>query len=502
MFSNTMLTNTMFSNMIMNNTDTGNVYLDYILSYFIIILLTLFINNFKQLKKNIFSYLKYLFLNKKRVEINIVAHNLNNGKSSKLDYSSYFKAVCYCIKIFKPIDVYVKREPDRVEKTKNPEMDVFIPDQDIPFYLDSFRDIQCIMRLEETEPREYNNDNSRDIYTKRSHSLTIFSDNPSIKISDLEDFLEECLKRYKSHVQNTFNKNQHYFSFLKADDDDGYISYSENIFYTNRTFNTIFFEQKQSYLKSLNFFLNNEKWYQSRGIPYHYGIFLHGTPGCGKTSIIKATIEYTKRHVLVIPLNRIKTCGQLESVFFNKEINSKVIPMENRIYIFEDIDCLCDIIKSRELKTLDDKNNDTINKKSNAEFNLLMKIVSDKSTDNTYQPDDELTLSCFLNIIDGVQETPGRIIIMTSNYPGEIDKAILRPGRIDFNIELKKASIHVLNEILSFFYDIPFEDVIEMTSNMAFKDYDMSPAEIMNICQQNYDNIKECINCIDSIIFV
>jgi len=94
--------------MIMNNTDTGNVYLDYILSYFIIILLTLFINNFKQLKKNIFSYFKYLFFNKKRVEINIVAHNLQNGKSSKLDYSTYFKAVCYCIKIFKPIDVYIK----------------------------------------------------------------------------------------------------------------------------------------------------------------------------------------------------------------------------------------------------------------------------------------------------------------------------------------------------------------------------------------------------------
>ena len=495
------LSNNMFTNMIMNNTDTGNTYLDYILSYAIIFFLTLCINNLKFLKTFISSYIKYLFFNKKRVEINIVAHNLQNGKSSKLDYSTYFKAVCYCIKIFKPIDVYIKREPDRVEKTKNPEMDVFIPDQDIPFYLDPFLEIQCNMKLDESEPKEYNNDNSRDIYTRRFHSLTIFSDNPSIKISDLEDFLEKCLKRYKMHIQDTFNKNQHYFSFLKADDDDD-ISYSENIFYTNRTFNTIFFEQKQSYLKSLNFFLNNEKWYQSRGIPYHYGIFLHGTPGCGKTSIIKATIQYTKRHVLVIPLNRIKTCGQLESVFFNKEINSKVIPMENRIYIFEDIDCLCDIIKSRELKTLDDRNDNKNNQKSNAEFNLLMKIVSDKSSDKGYNPDDELTLSCFLNIIDGVQETPGRIMIMTSNYPGEIDKAILRPGRIDFNIELKKATINILNEILSFFYDIPIEDVVEMTSNMGFKDYDMSPAEIMNICQQNYDNIKECINYIDNMIFV
>ena len=493
------LSNNMFTNMIMNNTHTGNIYLDYILSYAIIFLLTFIINNLKFLKTFISSYLKYLFFNKKRVEINIVAHNFQNGKSSKLDYSTYFKSVCYCIKIFKPIDVYVKREPDRIEKTKNPEMDVFIPDQDIPFYLDQFNEIQCSMKLDESEPKEYNNDNSRDIYTKRFHTLTIFSDNPLIKISDLEDFLEGCLKRYKKHIQDTFNKNQHYFSFLKADDDDdGYISYSENIFYTNRTFNTIFFEQKQTYLKSLNFFLNNEDWYKSRGIPYHYGIFLHGTPGCGKTSIIKATIEYTKRHVLVIPLNRIKTCGQLESVFFNKEINSKLIPMKNRIYIFEDIDCLCDIIKSREFKKADDKNNG----KNNTEYNLLMKIVSDKSSDKGYNPDDELTLSCFLNIIDGVQETPGRIMIMTSNYPGEIDKAILRPGRIDFNIELKKATTNVLNEILSFFYDIPFDDVIEMTSNMGFKDYDMSPAEIMNICQQNYDNIKECINYIDNMIFV
>jgi hypothetical protein len=44
---------------------------------------------------------------------------------------------------------------------------------------------------------------------------------------------------------------------------------------------------------------------------------------------------------------------------------------------------------------------------------------------------DELDLSGLLNVLDGILETPGRIVIMTSNYPELLDSALLRPGRID-----------------------------------------------------------------------
>lgn len=33
-------------------------------------------------------------------------------------------------------------------------------------------------------------------------------------------------------------------------------------------------------------------------------------------------------------------------------------------------------------------------------------------------------------------ETPGRILIMTSNYPEKLDKALIRQGRVDINLEL------------------------------------------------------------------
>ena len=43
-------------------------------------------------------------------------------------------------------------------------------------------------------------------------------------------------------------------------------------------------------------------------------------------------------------------------------------------------------------------------------------------------------------VFDGLLEMPGRIIIITTNHPEKIDKALLRPGRIDRKIEFKKCT--------------------------------------------------------------
>ena len=62
--------------------------------------------------------------------------------------------------------------------------------------------------------------------------------------------------------------------------------------------------------------------------------------------------------------------------------------------------------------------------------------------------DDKITLSYLLNLFDGLIETPGRIIIITSNYPDKLDKAFIRPGRIDVTLELKRASVDVIYSML------------------------------------------------------
>jgi hypothetical protein len=49
---------------------------------------------------------------------------------------------------------------------------------------------------------------------------------------------------------------------------------------------------------------------------------------------------------------------------------------------------------------------------------------------------DKLNLSGLLNVLDGIVDTPGRILIMTSNHPEVLDPALIRPGRIDKRIML------------------------------------------------------------------
>merc|ERR1711862_960630 len=49
---------------------------------------------------------------------------------------------------------------------------------------------------------------------------------------------------------------------------------------------------------------------------------------------------------------------------------------------------------------------------------------------------DKLNLSGLLNVLDGVVDTPDRILIMTTNHPEQLDPALIRPGRIDKKILL------------------------------------------------------------------
>ena len=45
-------------------------------------------------------------------------------------------------------------------------------------------------------------------------------------------------------------------------------------------------------------------------------------------------------------------------------------------------------------------------------------------------------LQGLLNVLDGVVDTPGRIVVMTTNHPEALDAALIRPGRIDKKVYL------------------------------------------------------------------
>ena len=47
----------------------------------------------------------------------------------------------------------------------------------------------------------------------------------------------------------------------------------------------------------------------------------YGEPGCGKSSTIKAIANHTQRHIVSVPLNKIKTAKELLNVFYSTRMN-------------------------------------------------------------------------------------------------------------------------------------------------------------------------------------
>ena len=59
-----------------------------------------------------------------------------------------------------------------------------------------------------------------------------------------------------------------------------------------------------------------------------------------------------------------------------------------------------------------------------------------------------------MNALDGVAESNGRIVFMTTNYIERLDPALIRPGRVDFKQYIGYATEYqMINMFLKFYPD-------------------------------------------------
>jgi hypothetical protein len=329
----------------------------------------------------------------------------------------------------------------------------------------------------------------------------------NVDLSILNDFMKECIDKYNVFLNS--NKEicdkQYIYEYKTCEKSDSKLQlyFDEFLMEHNKDLLVnIFFEGKDKLIDYITPFIydkenkinSGEEEYKRAGFTFKAGLLFHGYPGCGKTSTIKAILSYTKRHGIIINLNKVKTCEELENIFRKRIFNDKLLHGKQLCYILEDCDAYEDnIIKSREKN---DDDNDPKKMSELSEINQIAKLMEMSTvsvkTSNIFNTD-SLNLSCFLNILDGIIELHGIMIIMTTNYPDKIDSALVRPGRFDFKYEFKRASKKIIKEMLQFKYNLSKIEINKYTEHMNIKDEIISPAEVQSICFKN-KNIEDAIN--------
>jgi hypothetical protein len=315
-----------------------------------------------------------------------------------------------------------------------------------------------------------------------------------LNVEELRAFIKKVEYNYTIKMQNKLGDRLYYFNDIstgKINKNDynkipPFVSFTMKPFVTNRMFKNIIGVESKMIERRVNFFKRNKKWYDDKGIPYTLGLLLSGPPGGGKTSTIKCVANEMQRHIINVKLHKHITRIQMENLFFNDTINVTqngkseqfIIPIYNRIYVFEDIDC---------------QENDIVLERKDTITEFIEKEKPIREEDVTQN--EKLSLSCLLNILDGILETPGRIIIMTTNFPKLLDKALIRPGRIDLICEFTKCTNDMIIEFIESFHDIKL-NANEKMKILMLEPYKYTPAEMTKILFENFDSSEKAIEYI------
>ncbi|WP_153732935.1 ATP-binding protein [Sporosarcina obsidiansis] len=144
------------------------------------------------------------------------------------------------------------------------------------------------------------------------------------------------------------------------------------------------------------FFQDDGAFFKEYGLPYKRGILLYGSPGNGKTTLVRSITGTTDAPVIYWQITEFTGSHSVQEVFSTAE---RLAPA---ILVIEDMDSMPEHMRST-----------------------------------------------FLNTLDGVHVRDGLFIIGTTNYPERIDPALInRAGRFDSTYEITSPTKEVRKEYI------------------------------------------------------
>jgi hypothetical protein len=414
----------------------------------------------------------------------------------------------------------------------------------------------------------------------------------------VDDFLEKAYAWYVDQVEAA--EDHSYFMYQPlvssssssgdGDKKEKSTQYKRYLLSGEKTFNSIFFPEREKVLNILGHFDDRSGKFAIKGFPHKLGLLLHGPPGTGKTSLVKAIAAHTKRHIISVPLSRIRTNQELMDVMFDQVFPHKSggggggddddsdggggagettkHKISEVVFLLEDVDAASKVVHSRgdgdgSLPSPGKKSGKKKNKEDDVEESTMTRELSVAISRNFTQKDgsdddddkdedgeadgsalkkskskagdddaegddgekkdgdakgkkkkkgglwedaDKLDLAGLLNVLDGVVDAPGRILVMTTNHPEKLDKALLRPGRVNMRIYMGFICCNDAMRMTNHYYPgstekdlAPVRAAFERKERACKHGLKMSPAEFEQLCAES-SALTDLVRAVDAYV--